>query len=96
MRRGVVAAVVAVTAVLPGQVARAGGNSEGGAVIGVSVSLSGFATPSIHWQDPCSGDEFSEYHAGQLQPPNYRDADTEVTGLRLTSPRRSALEIPQG
>lgn len=72
-----------------GVVAPAGGvlagSSQGGASVGVSVSLPGFATPSIHWQDPCTDERFSAYHAGQMQPPNFRDATTSVTTAQLST-----------
>lgn len=83
MRRLIGLALFA-TVVLHPVVAAAGG-SEGGATIGVSVFLPGFATPSIHWQNPCTGEEYSEYFAGRIEPPNYKDKDTEVTTAQLTN-----------
>lgn len=49
------------------------------------MSLSGFETPSVHWRNPCTADVFSAYHASQMQPPNYRDATTEVTTAQLSN-----------
>jgi len=84
VRWRVAGVVLASVLLLPNQAVQAG-NSEGGAVLGVSVSLPGFATPSIHWQDPCTGEQFSEYHAGAIRPPIFRDAETEVTTAQLTN-----------
>lgn len=61
------------------------GSSQGGATVGASVFLPGFATPEIHWNDPCTGEEYSEYFAGRKEPAIYRDRDTEVTTAQLTS-----------
>ena len=58
--------------------------SEGGATVGVSVFLSGFSTPSVHWHDPCTGEQFSEYYAGRIEPTNFRDRATQITTMQLS------------
>jgi len=55
------------------------GAREGSAAVSVSVSLSGFETPSQHWQDPCEGnDPYTGYESKEAPIPVYRDEATEI------------------
>ncbi len=72
------AALLAIASPLTSGSAFAGSREEG-ARVDVTVSLSGFETPSKYWQNPCDEEgQFSEYAAHETYIEYYLDAATDV------------------
>ena len=92
MRRRMILAATAAMALASIAAARpvAAGSSQGG-VISVEVQLSGFSTPSRHWDDPCDNEppeeyRYQAYRSKEMAIPIRRDANLEITNAQLDYP----------
>ncbi len=84
--RVAVAATITLTTVSAGASAVSAAGSETGARIDVSVSLTGFETPSAVWSNPCDGDEqYTRFVSHENPNPIYQDGTLEITNAQLSN-----------